>query len=504
MLKLKLPLAVLLISFLISSCATVLYPQKESVMLVTEPGDAEVYDDANKKLGNTPYDLRKLPAGVKSITVSKEGYESSTVGITRKDKSGLLFLDAMLLCIPCPFDLKSGSLDEVQKLDGTLRLRKKLQEKDRSVIVAIGKPSIDIPDGRFVGTLNNSKKKINDKDINRIIGYVDETDDVIISGTKSTYLEANRISVLNDDKSNIIKPKLIITPVIKNLDFNIQGKYVSKYKGSSTVECIWNVYKTSNKDKSIATFPVKTSVFRIEGNSSSILDALMAENVRDLLENDTLYDFLVNAEREYLAETKGNVFKIKAPAKPNYKTSKEVLKGSIAGVVTVEQKDGFGSGVIISSDGYLITNYHVVDEEKNVKVKLNADVKLNAVVVKTNKDYDLALLKIDASDLKALSFGNSEMVEIGDDVWAIGTPMATDLGQSITKGIVSGFRENNGLKFIQSDVSINPGNSGGPLINDKGEIIGITTLKISGKGIEGLGFCIPSNYVIEFLNLKFE
>ncbi|MBK7855348.1 MAG: trypsin-like peptidase domain-containing protein [Bacteroidetes bacterium] len=114
------------------------------------------------------------------------------------------------------------------------------------------------------------------------------------------------------------------------------------------------------------------------------------------------------------------------------------------------------------------------------------------------------MLKVEASDLKALSFGNSDMVEIGDDVWAIGTPLATDLGQSITKGIVSGFRENNGLKFIQSDVSINAGNSGGPLINDKGEIVGITTLKISGKGIEGLGFCIPANYVIEFLNLKFE
>lgn len=504
MIKLKVPAAFLLFALLLSSCASVLYPQKEAIMLVTEPANAEIFDDTNKKLGTTPYDLRNLPEGVKSITVSEEGYESSTVGITRKSKNGLLFLDAMLLCIPCPFDMKSGSLEEVQKFEGTLRLRKKLKERDRSIIVAIGKPIVDIPDGRILGTINGSKKKINDKDINRFIGYADETDDVIIPGMKNTYLEANRISVLNDDKASIIKPKLILTPTIKNIEVNVTGKYAAKYKGSSAVECVWNVFKTSNKDKSIAQFPVKTSVFRIEGNSASILDALMAENARDLLENDTLYDFLVNAEREYLAETKGNVFKIQSPPKPNYKSSKEVLKGSIAGVVTVEQKDGFGSGVIISSDGYLITNYHVVDQEKNVKVKLNADVKLNAMVVKTNKDYDLALLKVEASDLKALSFGNSDMVEIGDDVWAIGTPMATDLGQSITKGIVSGFRESNGLKFIQSDVSINPGNSGGPLINDKGEIIGITTLKISGKGIEGLGFCIPANYVIEFLNLKFE
>jgi serine protease Do len=141
-------------------------------------------------------------------------------------------------------------------------------------------------------------------------------------------------------------------------------------------------------------------------------------------------------------------------------------------------------------------------DEKNISVKLNRDLKLKATLVKTNKDYDLALLRVDVEDLKAIAIGNSNEMEVGDEVYAIGTPMDESFGQTITKGIISGERLINGIKFIQTDVSINPGNSGGPLINDKGEMIGITTMKIAAQGVEGIGFCIPSNAVLEMLNIK--
>jgi S1-C subfamily serine protease len=186
------------------------------------------------------------------------------------------------------------------------------------------------------------------------------------------------------------------------------------------------------------------------------------------------------------------------------KDPKEALKRAIRCVVTVERKEGHGSGVIISSDGYLVTNYHVVEDEKQVGVTLNQGIKMKAEVVKVNPDFDLALLKIPASDLEGLRLGNSDEAEIGDDVWAIGTPLEKSLGQTITKGIISGFREIRSVKFIQSDVSINPGNSGGPLINEAGDIIGITSMKIEARGIEGIGFCIPSNIVVEMLNLDLQ
>ena len=181
-----------------------------------------------------------------------------------------------------------------------------------------------------------------------------------------------------------------------------------------------------------------------------------------------------------------------------------MLKYSKEGVVKVITKDGFGSGFIVSQDGYIVTNYHVADGQKNnIQVKMNSNIKLKATVVKSNEEYDLLLLKIDVDELKPLYIGKSEDMETGDDVYAIGTPLETSLGQSITKGIISGVREIGGMNYLQTDVSINSGNSGGPLINDKGEVIGVTTMKLSGKGIEGIGFCIPSKTVLEMLNIKF-
>ena len=178
-----------------------------------------------------------------------------------------------------------------------------------------------------------------------------------------------------------------------------------------------------------------------------------------------------------------------------------MIAAAAGAVVTIENENSFGSGVIISSEGYIVTNCHVVKNKKSVTVKLKQNKKYKAEIVKVNGDYDLALLKISAEDLKTLSFGNSDSSQESDEVFAIGTPVDKNLGQSVTKGIISGHMEWNGVKFIQTDVSINPGSSGGPLLNSGGEIIGITTMKISAKGVEGIGFCISSNDVLEMLNI---
>lgn len=491
-------------AFLISGCATILTPQKGSVTLATEPSGAEVYDENEKKVGVTPLDLKTISKTARVLKIKKEGYEDAGVVVNRKTNNGMMFLDALFLCIPCPVDLSTGALHTIQPFDGTFMMRKKLKEHDKNLMVAIGKGSMDMNNSKEIGRINGSKKTFDDKGITRTIGYAEDIDGPIVESMKDSYFDAGTVAAMDNDKGGITKPKVILTPVVRDLYFNLKGKTFNAYKGPCSISVDWKIYKVNNRDKLLATIPLKTSVYRFSGNSAPLLDFMIAESARDLMGIDTLYDYISNLEKEYMEESKGSVFKIQAPPSPNYKTPKEVLKGSVAGVVTIESKDGFGSGVIISKDGYVITNYHVVEGEKRVKIKLNAEVKLNADIVKTNKDYDLALLKLEASDLKALPFGDSEKAEVGDDVWAIGTPMEKSLGQTITKGIISGFREYNSVKFIQSDVSINPGNSGGPLINEKGEIIAITTMKISGKGIEGLGFCIPSNSVIEFLNLQFD
>ncbi len=153
-----------------------------------------------------------------------------------------------------------------------------------------------------------------------------------------------------------------------------------------------------------------------------------------------------------------------------------------------------GSGFIISEDGYILTNYHVVSGADEVKVKLSDSREFKAVVKGWDDKLDIALLKIDAKDhLPVAKLGDSDKTEVGEWVMAIGNPFG--LGQTVTTGIVSAKERVIGSgpydDYIQTDASINPGNSGGPLINSDGEVIGINTAIVAGG--QGIGFAIPIN-----------
>jgi len=159
---------------------------------------------------------------------------------------------------------------------------------------------------------------------------------------------------------------------------------------------------------------------------------------------------------------------------------------------------GVGSGVIVSADGTILTNNHVIDGADKVQVEMNDKRSFEAKVVGTDKPSDLALLKIDAKDLPFLSMGDSDKVRVGDVVLAIGNPLG--MGQTVTSGIISAKGRRTGLSdgsfedFLQTDAPINQGNSGGPLINVSGELVGINSQILSPSGGNiGIGFSIPSN-----------
>lgn len=161
-----------------------------------------------------------------------------------------------------------------------------------------------------------------------------------------------------------------------------------------------------------------------------------------------------------------------------------------------------GSGVIISSDGYIVTNNHVIDNSKQIKVVLNDRRSYEAKLVGVDATTDLALLKIDEKDLQAINYGDSEDLEIGEWVLAVGNPF--NLTSTVTAGIVSAkardiniFRDNRSIEsFIQTDAAVNPGNSGGALVNTDGELVGINTAIASKTGsFVGYSFAIPVNIV---------
>jgi serine protease Do len=160
---------------------------------------------------------------------------------------------------------------------------------------------------------------------------------------------------------------------------------------------------------------------------------------------------------------------------------------------------GLGSGVIVSGDGYILTNNHVVDGADQVQVELTDTRSFKAKVIGTDKPSDLAVVKIDATNLQSLALGNSDGVQVGDVVLAVGNPLG--IGQTVTMGIISAKGRStstgNGSyeDFLQTDAPINHGNSGGALVNTKGELVGINSQILSdgGEGNIGIGFAIPAN-----------
>ncbi|MDE7104519.1 MAG: trypsin-like peptidase domain-containing protein, partial [Ruminococcus sp.] len=183
-----------------------------------------------------------------------------------------------------------------------------------------------------------------------------------------------------------------------------------------------------------------------------------------------------------------------------------------SGEQSTETSVGTGTGVIITDNGYIVTNAHVIYDSQygaglasDISVLLNDDKSYDAEVIGYDTDCDLAVLKINAENLDAAEFGDSENLKLGESVIAIGNPLGFELMNTVTSGIVSGLNRNitindKSMNLIQTDAAINSGNSGGPLINKYGQVIGINSSKMSntygsGASIEGIGFAIPANEV---------
>jgi serine protease Do len=170
-------------------------------------------------------------------------------------------------------------------------------------------------------------------------------------------------------------------------------------------------------------------------------------------------------------------------------------------VATVISKDSHGSACVISEDGYLLTNYHVVGQNEKVRVKFMDNTESEATVIRKHPDCDLALIKVERTGLKFLT-PSANKSNLGDVVYIIGTPADTLLSQSVSKGVLSGQRDFDGAEYLQTDAKVNPGNSGGALINSKGELIGVVSSKYIGFGIEGIGFAVPISKLEEKLKVS--
>lgn len=181
----------------------------------------------------------------------------------------------------------------------------------------------------------------------------------------------------------------------------------------------------------------------------------------------------------------------------------EKVKDSVVGIIVTQAgnatvSQGSGTGIILSEDGYISTNAHVVEGATAIKVVLANEKEYQAELIGADSRTDIAVIKIDEKGLSPAEFGDSDSLVVGETVIAIGNPYGLELAGTVTSGIVSALNRQIVIDafymtLIQTDASINPGNSGGPLVNTYGQVIGITSSKIVESGYEGIGFAIPMN-----------
>ncbi|MBN1044161.1 PDZ domain-containing protein [Clostridium botulinum] len=276
-----------------------------------------------------------------------------------------------------------------------------------------------------------------------------------------------------------------------------------KYTDESFIDN--NVQKKKKKRKNIITSVAISLAIALVGGifGSGITYLLFKDNISTAqYKNYSPSIFTQETSSETLSTTEA--FNKVAPAVVIVST-----KGLSNSGIFPQEVEGIGSGFIINEDGYILTNYHVIQGANEVKVTLSDGKEVNATVVNYDEAKDVAMIKVeDGTKVPAVAeLGDSEALLPGDQVIAIGTPLSKEFAQTLTQGVISAVNRNvasqsgTSVNLIQTDAAINPGNSGGPLVNSKGQVIGINSMKIgtqlSGTSVEGMGFAIPINEVKE-------
>lgn len=471
--------------------------------VLSDPPEATIFVNGNQR-GTTPFQYVYDRADGKEVTfeLRKTGYAPQTFSVVPRTNKGVLFADAMLLGIPYIVDRKSAALYDLPTTSHMASLYKEVSTDVQRSLVPVKTATLALGLQPDLGKIGTTRITTGGDGFFRDLNYPDALSQALVSGLKETWVDP-RMARLGTEKGDelVQRAKVLLEPRIERVHAELSGQR-RKCSGPIDVDIRWCFLSPWNKDSVLFEHSTKTRYQAVNQHADQALILALRHAARKFTELEGISEQVIAAHGAGLVRSKGDVISLSRPRPITFQGRKEMLSALVKAVVTVQTKDGHGSGFLITNDGYLITNQHVVGKEGLVKVKFEQGFTLDAQVVKTNKDFDLALLKVQATDLPALSIGDDKALMLGEEIFAIGTPMETSLSQSVSRGILSGRRDIEGRSLLQTDVSINPGNSGGPLIDENGLVMGVATLKISGKGLEGLGFGVPISQALEMLNIS--
>jgi len=217
---------------------------------------------------------------------------------------------------------------------------------------------------------------------------------------------------------------------------------------------------------------------------------------------DRVGDFIgQNPFQKSSSNDSGAVVSLKGPPASSGEPIEEIIKAALPAVVQIRSSGGLGSGFLISSTGLVVTNRHVVEGSAEVSVTTSRGEGISSSDIFVDTDRDLAIIRLPGGPYPFLRVADPGSLAIGQEVVAIGSPLG--LQNTVTRGILSSFRKTDTVVYLQTDAAISPGNSGGPLLNSRGEVVGVNTLKIVGGSASGLGFAISCGDLIDLLSRNF-
>ncbi len=517
MIKSILPLLLLLF---LSSCATIFNPKTQKVTIKTQSPNASVYvDEVFVGKGESVSTIFKKDAQAKNIKISEEGYKDKNVAIIATDRPAVYYLN--VLSIPYFglgffMDYGRGGFDYDKKPIEILQRTPVVRKQPTQKYIYLTKSSFDVPKEKLTfsstdyksyrqnkkGTINNYSYTAKEKlmidntifsdDMNSMLkknGFIDTTGTLLKSQTNTLYIK-------------VTVDSLTIRQVVRQW----QGMFLVSELGLTwEIQDIYEQTKYKFKTTSISDEYVAEYLVYVTNRQSDKSDKPKPEklSISDALEK-SFYELLAKSEVQALLapaaqlEEKLETLKIAMPI-----SKATDLETGIKATVTIVTDDGHGSGFCVSNDGYIVTNFHVIANSKKIMVHLNNGKKVEAKVIRKSEDSDLALLKIDEKAEFAFVIPTELNFQIGDETYAIGTPKSVELGQTLTKGIISGKRKKDTQEVIQTDVSINSGNSGGALVTKEGKLVGVVNAKLMGIGVEGIAFGIIAKDIIKYLNLSY-
>ncbi|NRD21366.1 trypsin-like peptidase domain-containing protein [Winogradskyella eckloniae] len=506
----KILVLLIAVPLLFNNCASILNGKvQKNVTVRTKNAKSKVYvDDDSQGSGRAVKSKMSRDAAVRQIKIETEGYKDQYIVHYQNQKSPLYIMSWVpfgILLYPPFLDISPKSFNykkEISVREKLIPIKEKDAE-DKYLFVSNTAFDIDEDDLKIRKIKHRSLKK-NKKNKFKDIDSNSES----VNFDNSIFTDALNEILVNykytDTTNTIFKSKTnsaYLSATVKKLDLQHVYQFAARHYMSflkSELEIEWDFQDIYGQSLYKRKYKTTSGEFSYDHNGQETIIL----SVKDAISSSFL---------KFIADSK-----VKALLKKGQGTEKkqdvlELQKGdlvsslseAIESSVTVKVKEGHGSGLKISQNGYIITNFHVVAKSKeDITVIFKDGTEMTAELVRQNEQLDLALLKVNSTFNKHFNIPSTKNYSVGDDIFAVGTPKTIELGQTLSKGIISGERTNTEVQLIQTDASVNGGNSGGPLINKDGQLLGVVNSKLSGFGIEGLGFAIPAELILDGLSIQ--